>query len=61
MKAETYAKKYGGTVDEWDRCFEQMKQPQKVMERNGKYTCPVCGHEVRQFKKCSYCSQTLTK
>lgn len=61
MKVATYAKKYGGTTTEWEETIKTMNIPQKVVEHKGKYHCPVCGHTVRQFEKCSYCEQKLEK
>lgn len=59
MKPETYAKKYGLTSSEWKKAISEMNTPKKVFLSNGRFSCPVCGHTVRQFKKCSYCGQKL--
>lgn len=59
MKPETYVKRYGGSSSEWENVLSSMRTPMTVISRNNRYYCPICGHSIFQFKKCSYCGQTL--
>jgi len=65
VRAETYVKKYGGTVEEWEKTIALQKIPKEVgVRENGAMFCQVCGHDCKSLKvdrNCNYCGQLLTE
>lgn len=59
MKAETYAKRYGGNAAQWEQVISSMNTAMPVIKHGNLCYCPICGHSLRQYRKCSYCGQKL--